>query len=192
MGTLYSIRVDAFDGLVTWDAADVALTWMDAVVDKTPVTPRRGKPVEINALWYSALCWAHQWAERLQDAANLPMDASTLSNQARRYEVQAEQVKAALQKYWNPAEGYLYDTIDPDDYPDRTIRPNAVIALSLYHCGFKESIGQQVLDVARHRLLTPYGLRSLDPADPQYVGQYQGGIWQRDQRLPSGHNLALA
>lgn len=186
MGTLYSIRVDAFDGLVTWDAAEVALTWMDAVVEKTPVTPRRGKPVEINALWYSALCWGQQWANRLQGAANLPIDASTLSNQARRYETQAEQVKASLQKYWNPAEGYLYDTIDPDDYPDRTIRPNAVIALSLYHCGFQEIIGQQVLDMARHRLLTPYGLRSLDPADPQYIGQYQGGIWQRDRAYHQG------
>jgi len=186
MGTLYSIRVDAFDGLVTWNASGVALTWMDAVVAQNPVTARRGKPVEINALWYSALCWAQGWAKRLQQMANLPMDATTLSNQARRYETQAEQVKIALQKYWNPTEGYLYDRIDPDDYPDRTIRPNAVIALSLYHCGFQSAIGQQVLDVARQRLLTPYGLHSLDPADPQYIGHYQGGIWQRDRAYHQG------
>lgn len=187
-GTLYSIRVDAFDGLVTWNAAEVALTWMDAVVAEVPVTPRRGKPVEINALWYSALCWAADWASQLQQAnlTDFPMDATTLGNQARRYKTQAEQVEAALQKYWNPAEGYLYDTIDPDDYPDRTIRPNAVIALSLRHCGFSQTTGQQVLEVAQQRLLTPYGLRSLDPADPRYIGQYQGGIWQRDRAYHQG------
>jgi 4-alpha-glucanotransferase len=188
-GTLYGIRVDAFDGLVTWDAADVALTWMDAVVDGTPVTPRRGKPVEINALWYSALCWAWQWAERLQQASQsvlLNFDAATLSNQARRYSSQAEQVKLSLQKFYQPATGYLCDTIQPDDLPDFTIRPNAVIALSLQHCGFSESVGQQVLQVAQARLLTPYGLRSLDPADPQYLGSYRGGIWQRDQAYHQG------
>ncbi|MBW4467029.1 MAG: amylo-alpha-1,6-glucosidase [Pegethrix bostrychoides GSE-TBD4-15B] len=186
VGTLYSIRVDAFDGLVTWDAAGVALTWMDAVVAETPVTARRGKPVEINALWYSALCWGHQMAERLLTVSDPPFDRATLSNQAKRFATQSEQVKLSLQKYWNPAEGYLYDRIDPNDYPDCTIRPNAVIALSLHHCGFKDSIGQQVLELARLRLLTPYGLRSLDPADPQYIGQYQGGIWQRDQAYHQG------
>ncbi|MBF2073713.1 MAG: glycogen debranching enzyme family protein [Synechococcales cyanobacterium C42_A2020_086] len=183
-GTLYSIRVDAVDGLVTWDAPNVALTWMDAVVAEEPVTPRRGKPIEINALWYSALGWAAQWAERLQHHPD--MDAVALANQARRYAEQAEQVKASLQKFWNPAQGYLYDTIKPDDYPDRSIRPNAVIALSLQHCGFPEAIGQQVVQVARERLLTPYGLRSLDPADRQYVGQYRGGIWQRDRSYHQG------
>jgi predicted glycogen debranching enzyme len=187
-GTLYSIRVDAFDGLVTWDAPQLALTWMDAVVEEEPVTPRRGKPVEINALWYSALCWAQQWAEQLQDSDSklLSIDATTLGNQARRYMTQAEQVKSSLQKFWNPAEDYLFDTIDPNDYPNRTIRPNAVIALSLRHCGFPEAIGQSVLQVARQRLLTPYGLRSLDPADPQYIGQYRGGIWQRDRAYHQG------
>jgi predicted glycogen debranching enzyme len=187
-GTLYSIRVDAFDGLVTWDAPQLALTWMDAVVEEEPVTPRRGKPVEINALWYSALCWAQQWAEQLQDSDSelLSIDATTLGNQARRYMTQAEQVKSSLQKFWNPAEDYLFDTIDPNDYPNRTIRPNAVIALSLRHCGFPEAIGQAVLQVARQRLLTPYGLRSLDPADPQYIGQYRGGIWQRDRAYHQG------
>lgn len=185
-GTLYSIRVDAFDGLVTWDAPNVALTWMDAVVQEEPVTPRRGKPVEINALWYSALCWAAQWAARLQSESKLEVDSQSLSNQSRRYADQAEQVKASLQKFWNPAQSYLYDTIQPDDRPDPTIRPNAVIALSLKHCGFTDAIGQVVLQVARERLLTPYGLRSLDPADPQYIGQYQGGIWQRDRAYHQG------
>lgn len=184
VGTHYGIRVDAFDGLVTWDAPHLALTWMDAVVAEEPVTPRRGKPIEINALWYSSLCWAHQWAEQLQQDDKA--DRVSLANQARRFATQIDQVKGSLQKYWQPALGYLYDTILPDDSPDATIRPNAVIALSLFHCGFSEAIGRSVLTLARDRLLTPYGLRSLDPADPDYIGRYQGGIWQRDRAYHQG------
>ena len=187
-GTLYSIRVDAFDGLVTWNAADLALTWMDAVVADKPVTPRRGKAVEINALWYSALRWAEQWATRLQQEPDrvIDIEASMLSNQARRFGDQAQQVQASLEKFWNPAEGYLYDAIAPDDVPDVSIRPNAVIALSLKHCGFPDAMGKRVLQTARDRLLTPYGLRSLDPADPHYIGRYAGGIWQRDRAYHQG------
>ncbi|WAL61106.1 amylo-alpha-1,6-glucosidase [Thermocoleostomius sinensis] len=183
-GTWYNIRVDAFDGLVTWDAPNVALTWMDAVIKEEPVTPRRGKAVEINALWYSALCWAEQWATRLQQDDR--MDGAALTNQARRFSYQTEQVKSSLQKFWNPALGYFYDAISPDDYPDDSIRPNAVIALSLSYCGFPEQIGQRVLHVARDRLLTPYGLRALDPSDARYVGKYEGGIWQRDRAYHQG------
>ncbi|MBW4658440.1 MAG: amylo-alpha-1,6-glucosidase [Drouetiella hepatica Uher 2000/2452] len=186
-GTLYSIRVDAFDGLVTWDAADLALTWMDAVVADKPVTPRRGKAVEINALWYSALRWAEQWATRLlQSDLVIDIEAPMLSNQARRFNDQAQQVQISLEKFWNPAEDYLYDAIAPDDIPDVSIRPNAVIALSLKHCGFPDSMGKRVLQTARDRLLTPYGLRSLDPADPHYIGRYAGGIWQRDRAYHQG------
>jgi len=187
-GTLYGIRVDAFDGLVTWDAADLALTWMDAVVADKPVTPRRGKPVEINALWYSALRWAEQWATRLQQEPDrvIDIEASMLSNQARRFSDQAQQVQGSLEKFWNPLGGYLYDTIAPDDLPDVSIRPNAVLALSLRHCGFPDTIGKRVLQVARDRLLTPYGLRSLDPTAPGYIGRYAGGIWQRDRAYHQG------
>lgn len=183
-GTWYNIRVDAFDGLVTWDAPNVALTWMDSVVKEEPVTPRRGKAVEINALWYSALCWAEKWAFRLQHEPTL--EDMPLAKQARRYGDQIEQVKTSLQKFWNPAQGYLYDTIAPDDYPDVSIRPNAVIALSLRHCSFPEAMGQQTLQVARDRLLTPYGLRTLDPADVRYMGKHDGGIWQRDRSYHQG------
>jgi 4-alpha-glucanotransferase len=183
-GTWYNIRVDAFDGLVTWDAPNVALTWMDSVVKEEPVTPRRGKAVEINALWYSGLCWAEKWAFRLQHEP--AMEDMPLEKQARRYGYQIEQVQASLQKFWNPAQGYLYDVISPDDYPDDSIRPNAVIALSLKHCGFPESMGQRVMQIARDRLLTPYGLRTLDPADVRYVGKYEGGIWQRDRSYHQG------
>lgn len=183
-GTKYNIQVDAADGLVTWDAPDVALTWMDAVIGGQPVTPRRGKPVEINALWYSALCWASDWAERLSNEQ--VADPVRLSNQARHCAQQAQQVKASLQKFWNPTTGYFYDTIEPDDRPNAQIRPNAVLALSLHHCAFSATQGRRVLQLAMRSLLTPYGLRSLDPADPDYIGNYAGDPYHRDHAYHQG------
>lgn len=183
-GTAYNIRLDAFDGLLMWDAPGVALTWMDVVVDGEPVTPRRGKPIEICALWYSALCWATQWAEQLHQRHGDA--AERYAQQAERYAQQAEQVKLSLQAFWNAQQNYLYDVIEPNDHRDGSIRPNAVIALSLRHCAFSQQQGQQVLEVARDRLLTPYGLRSLDPDAPYYVGKYEGGVGDRDRAYHQG------
>ncbi len=183
-GTHFNIQVDATDGLVSWDARGVALTWMDVVIGAHPVTPRYGKPVEINALWYSALCWLSQWAERLsQMEYGSPL---RLTKQALRYANQAQHVKTSLQKFWNPQLGYLYDTIEPDDRRNFQIRPNAVLALSLHHCGFPEQQGCQILDLATTSLLTPYGLRSLDPGDPEYKGKYEGNQQQRDRAYHQG------
>ncbi|MBN4000865.1 amylo-alpha-1,6-glucosidase [Nostoc sp. LPT] len=183
-GTHFNIQVDATDGLVSWDARGVALTWMDVVIGAHPVTPRYGKPVEINALWYSALCWLSQWAERLsQMEYGSPV---RLTKQAQRYANQAQHVKISLQKFWNPQLGYLYDTIEPDDRRNFQIRPNAVLALSLHHCGFSEQQGCQILDLATTSLLTPYGLRSLDPGDPEYKGKYEGNQQQRDRAYHQG------
>ncbi|ALF54067.1 amylo-alpha-1,6-glucosidase [Nostoc piscinale CENA21] len=183
-GTRYNIQVDATDGLVGWYARGVALTWMDALVNGQPITPRYGKPVEINALWYSALCWMSQWAQRLSQMRT--EDAPRLAKQAQRYTQQAQQVKVSLQKFWNPMLGYLYDTIEPDDRRNSQIRPNAVIALSLHHCGFSQQQGRQILDLATYRLLTPYGLRSLDAIDPEYVGKYTGMTHERDRAYHQG------
>lgn len=184
IGTSFNIRIDAIDGLVTWEAPGYALTWMDAIVNGFPVTPRQGKPVEINALWYSALCWAERWANWLEQNAK---DSTTnYDNHARRYAQQAGQVKASLQKFWNPRRNYFYDTISPNDTPFEQIRPNAVLALSLQHCGFPAEQARLVLQTARDRLLTPYGLRSLDPLDPQYVGHYTGNPQQRDSTYHQG------
>jgi predicted glycogen debranching enzyme len=189
-GTRYNIHIDSTDGLVSWDNQSVALTWMDAVVNGRPVTPRRGKPVEVNALWYSVLCWASRWAEILSELPNLSnidnKEQRRLAKQSRRYAKQAESVKASLQKYWNSNIGYLYDTIEPDDCRISQIRPNAVLALSFAHCGFTQLQGQQILKVARERLLTPYGLRSLDPLDPTYIGKYTGSQQQRDYAYHQG------
>ncbi|MBN3958414.1 amylo-alpha-1,6-glucosidase [Nostoc sp. NMS8] len=182
-GTHFNIQVHATDGLVSWDTRGVALTWMDVVIGSLPVTPRHGKPVEINALWYSALCWLSQWAERL---SQLEYGSPRLTKQSQRYAQQAQLVKTSLQKFWNSQLGYLYDTIEPDDRRNFQIRPNAVLALSLHHCGFSEQQGCQILDLATTSLLTPYGLRSLDPGDPEYKGRYEGNQEQRDRAYHQG------
>jgi predicted glycogen debranching enzyme len=181
-GSLYNIRVDAADGLISWEAPQIALTWMDAMVAGQPVTPRQGKPIEVNALWYSALCWATQWANRLGRDDPHP----ALANQAHRYATQAEQVKQSLQRFWRSEPGYLGDVIDAEDRCDGTIRPNAVLAISLSHCAFSPAQVQAILQVARDRLLTPYGLRTLDPADPAYIGHYHGSPWQRELAAHQG------
>ncbi len=176
-GTLYNICVDAKDGLIGWDAQGVAITWMDAVVDTHPITPRCGKPIEVNALWYSGLRWASQWARQL---------GGSTGDRAVRFDRQAEQVKVSLTQFWNKRSGYFYDLIDPDDRPDESIRCNAIVALSLAHCGFEDSQARQALQVARDRLLTPYGLRSLDPSDPAYIGNYIGDRLHRDRAYHQG------
>ncbi|MCD8485788.1 MAG: amylo-alpha-1,6-glucosidase [Desertifilum sp.] len=174
-GTLFHICRDAADGLITWQGSGIAITWMDAVLDGEPITPRQGKPVEINALWYSALCWLSAWAQRLGD-----------TNRAARYQQHAHTVERSLSKFWNRSQGYFYDTIAPDDRPDPRIRPNAIIALSLQHCGFSQQQARSVLQVAQQRLLTPYGLRSLDPQDPAYQGTYIGDRHYRDRAYHQG------
>ncbi len=184
-GTRYNIQVDSTDGLVGWYASGVALTWMDVVVEGRPVTPRYGKPVEINALWYSALCWASRWAEILCEQETVD-NSLRLAKQAQRYAQQAQQVKASLQKFWNPNLCYLYDNIEPDDRRNSQIRPNAVLALSLKHCAFSYQQGRQILMQARVSLLTPYGLRSLAPSDPEYRGKYIGNPEQRDRAYHQG------
>lgn len=183
-GTLYNIQVDSTDGLIGWDTRGVALTWMDALVEGQAVTPRRGKPVEVNALWYSALCWSARWAEYLSQVQ--VGDSLKFAKQAQRYNQQAQQVKESLQKFWNSQLRYLYDSIEPDDRRNSQIRPNAVLALSLSHCGFSQSQGQEILKLAVSRLLTPYGLRSLDPCDPEYIGKYKGDSIQRDRAYHQG------
>ncbi len=171
-GTDYGIHVDPDDGLVTWDFPEVALTWMDAVVENNVMTARQGKDIEINGLWYSALCWLIKWEKD--------------PDQAKKLQQQADQVKESLQKFWNPDLNYFCDRIAPDGtvYPE--IRPNAILALALYHCGFPEEQSQKALQVAQERLLTPYGLRSLDPSHPDYIGVYQGDRWERDRAYHQG------
>lgn len=174
-GTKFNIRVDAIDGLLTWNESHVAITWMDALVEGQPVTPRCGKCIEINALWYSALCWAQQWAKALE-----------LPQQVEVYAQTAQRVKQSLQKFWNHHQGYFYDVITPEDQLDAHLRPNAVLALALHHCAFSPEQGRAALQTARDRLLTPYGLRTLDPSDPSYIGVYTGNSYARDRAYHQG------
>jgi 4-alpha-glucanotransferase len=171
-GTDYGIHVDPTDGLVTWDSPDVALTWMDAVLENQVMTARQGKNIEINALWYSALCSLSQWEKDTKHAQLLQQ--------------QAQKVQQSLKKFWNPDLGYFHDRIEPDGTIFAQVRPNAVIALALHHCPFETEQGQKTLKVAKERLLTPYGLRSLDPADPEYIRIYEGDREQRDRAYHQG------
>ncbi|MGB3496196.1 MAG: amylo-alpha-1,6-glucosidase [Elainellaceae cyanobacterium] len=184
IGTLYNVHIDASDGLLTWDAPGEALTWMDVVVEGEAVTPRLGKAIEINGLWYSMLCWAEQWAQWICE--NTDNCSTPLLSQGQRYGRQAAQVKESLNQFWNSQRGYFYDCIGPDDEPDHSIRPNALIALSLSHCGFSDDYARRALLVARDRLLTPYGLRSLDRAHPAYRGKYVGNVYARDRAYHQG------
>ncbi|MGA1196025.1 MAG: amylo-alpha-1,6-glucosidase, partial [Candidatus Latescibacterota bacterium] len=173
-GTRYNIHVDT-DGLLYAGEPGAQLTWMDAKVDDWVVTPREGKPVEINALWYNALCVAQNLAEQFGDL-----------EQASEYSTLAQ--KVALQfpnAFWNPQTGCLFDCIGPNG-ADPAIRPNQVFALSLPNRMLSEDQEKSILSVIQRDLLTPYGLRSLSPSDPSYVGHYGGNPHARDGAYHQG------
>jgi predicted glycogen debranching enzyme len=177
-GTRFSIHVDAADGLLWAGEEGVQLTWMDAKVGDHVITPRIGKPVEINALWHFALSRMARWASDLNDPSA-----------AGRFSAAAERVKRAFsQSFWFEEGGYLYDVVDGPGLPvnaqgrpsDASLRPNQIFAVSL---------GEGLLDPARERavvatcareLLTPVGLRSQARGEPGYAGRYAGGPAERD------------
>ncbi len=155
-GTRFGIRADA-DGLLAEGADGYQLTWMDAKCDGWVVTPRRGKPVEINALWYNALRVLESWLRR-----NGSPDAGAIA-------AYAEHTRASFNKrFWIAERGYLYDVIDGPDGDDPACRPNQVFAISLTHAVLDEARWKSVLDVVEKQLLTPVGLRSLSPDHPDY------------------------
>jgi predicted glycogen debranching enzyme len=165
-GTRFGIAV-AGDGLVTASAPGRGLTWMDAVVDGQPVTQRAGKPIEVNALWHAAL----KSAARLERLAEEPARARALESEAwhvaRRFN----------EAFWNAEKENLYDVLG-DDGPDPSIRPNQIFALSLTEDLLPPHRARAVYWTVRRRLLTPFGLRTLDPKDPRYRGTCGGA--QRD------------
>lgn len=173
-GTLWGIKMDR-DGLLTQGASGVQLTWMDAKVGDWVVTPRQGKAVEINALWYNCLRIVASFTELVRGKAA-----------ARYYEEQASQVLSTfLAKFWNQEGEYLYDRID-GDFSDPKIRPNQIFALSLPFPLLSRDLGCKVLKVVKEHLLTPYGLRSLSPKDNQYHGVYGGNQHERDAAYHQG------
>jgi predicted glycogen debranching enzyme len=172
-GTRYNIHVDPADGLLDAGKPGVQLTWMDAKVGDWVVTPRTGKPVEINALWYNSLYSTADFARRLGKPAD-------------RYEALAERVHAGFARFWNKAVGYCYDVIDGPGGDDLALRPNQLLAVSLPHSPLDAHQQRAVVDVCARHLLTSYGLRSLAPDDPRYVGHYGGDQLQRDAAYHQG------
>jgi len=176
-GTRYQIHVDPADGLLYAGEAGVQLTWMDVKIGDWVVTPRTGKAVEINALWYNALMCMVGFAREL----GLPGEPWFA------FEALAERVREAFGRFWCKETGYLYDVIDtPEGGDDASIRPNAVIAASLYYSPVTLEQARAVFDVAARKLYTSHGLRSLSPDDPRYVGVFEGDPVKRDSSYHQG------
>jgi len=173
-GTRFGIGVDAGDGLLRAGAPGYQLTWMDAKVEDWVVTPRRGKPVEIQALWYNALCLMARWGQEL----DLSVD------EYRRWAVRAQTSFNA--RYWHASGGYLSDVIDGENGDDSSCRPNQVFALSLPHPILDETRWRGLLDCVQAKLLTPYGLRTLSPDHPDYKRNYHGDLRTRDAAYHQG------
>ncbi len=174
-GTDFGIGVDPADGLLRAGVPGQQLTWMDARVGDVEVTPRIGKPVEINALWYSALRWTGEWL------ALTDPDGSAECLEA------AEWTRASFcARFWDPARGHLADVVDGPDGDDWTIRPNQIFALSLPDRILGPTQEQAVLDTVAHSLSTTLGLRSLAPGDPRYRGRYSGSPEKRDGAYHQG------
>jgi predicted glycogen debranching enzyme len=175
-GTHFGIGVDPRDGLLRQGAAGYQLTWMDAKVDDWVVTPRRGKAVEINALWYNALQLLAQWLNEEEEQSAAQWLAA-----------QAEKTRQAFnERFWYAEGGYLYDVIDGEQGDDPACRPNQLLAMSLQYPILQTDRWPAVLDVVTQRLLTPVGLRSLAPRHPDYKPTYDGDLRARDAAYHQG------
>ena len=176
-GTRFNIHVDHKDGLLVQGAQGYQLTWMDAKVEDWVVTPRRGKAVEINALWYNALRLLETWLR----AAGREDEANGIAKHA------AKAKQSFNDRFWYEDGGYLYDVVDSENgWEDRRCRPNQLFAISLEHPVLDEARWQPVVEVVQERLLTPVGLRSLAPGEPDYKPRYDGDLRARDAAYHQG------
>ncbi|HEU4731033.1 MAG TPA: amylo-alpha-1,6-glucosidase [Kofleriaceae bacterium] len=175
-GTRFGIHVDPEDGLLTQGAEGYQLTWMDAKAGDWVVTPRRGKAVEINALWYNALRLMQRWLTE----ANAPSDSARMQLAADRA------YQAFNRRFWNPERGYLYDVVDGERGDDPACRPNQLFAISLPHAVLAPERFRPVLETVERELLTPVGLRSLSPRHPDYKPTYHGDLLTRDAAYHQG------
>lgn len=173
-GTRFDITVDS-DGLLRAGNPAVQLTWMDAKIGDWVVTPRTGKPVEVNALWFNALRIAAEFAERW-DTADCQTEFLRKAERAQR---------SFASTFWNDETGCLYDCID-GHHRDGAIRPNQIIALSLPFPLLDDERARSVLRVVEDRLYTPMGLRTLDPAHPNFQSRYTGSPVARDAAYHQG------
>ena len=172
-GTRYLIHVDESDGLLHAGEPGVQLTWMDAKVGDQVITPRTGKPVEVNALWYNALRTTARFAFELNKP---PQDYIHL----------AERVEKSFARFWNAEAGCCYDVLDGPHGHDPSVRPNQIFAVSLPESPLAPEERKAVVDLCARRLVTPRGLRTLDPADSRYVGRYGGPPAVRDAAYHQG------
>ncbi|MDR0955290.1 MAG: amylo-alpha-1,6-glucosidase [Rikenellaceae bacterium] len=170
-----AIRVEA-NGLVWASKPGVAFTWMDAVVDGDPVTGRDGFQVEINALWYNAICYTLELARQFDDAAF-----------ATQWEPMPDKIKASFNElFWYEKEGYLADYVDAQGRQNTYIRPNQIIACSLPYTMLTEERIARIIPILQAHLLTPKGLRTLSPRNPLYEGHYEGAQPERDRQYHQG------
>jgi predicted glycogen debranching enzyme len=172
-GTRYNIHVDPADGLLYAGAPGVQVTWMDAKIGDWVVTPRTGKPVEINALWINAL-------ERMAGFARL------LAKPGDTYEKVAAKARKSFQRFWNADRGCCFDVIDAPGGNDALLRPNQIFAVSLPVSPLTPEQQKAVVDVCARQLLTSYGLRSLAPGEAGYTGHYGGSPRDRDAAYHQG------
>jgi predicted glycogen debranching enzyme len=176
-GTRFGIGVDPQDGLLHQGAEGFQLTWMDAKVGDWVVTPRRGKAVEINALWYNALRLLENWLREEKGEAA----AESIREQA------DKAYQSFNQRFWYAEGGYLYDVVDGEGgKDDLACRPNQLFAISLKHPILDPKHWNSVVAVVQERLLTPYGLRSLDPRHSDYKSRYDGDLRSRDAAYHQG------
>ena len=180
-GTRYNIHLDD-DGLIYAGESGVQLTWMDAKIGDWVVTPRIGKPVEINALWYNALVVMAQFANILGK-----------SSQVQEYQRMLQQTATSFQRFWNRNESYCYDVLDTPGGDDDALRPNQIFAVSLpaletgnFPPLLNSSQQRSVVDKVAQNLLTSYGLRSLAPQNSEYKGKYGGNQLARDSAYHQG------
>jgi len=171
-GTRFGIGVDD-DGLVRGGEDGVQLTWMDAKVGDRIITPRRGKPIEINALWYNAMRACEKLAPRM-------------GRSPEPYRLAADRCGRAMQRYWDPSRGWCYDVLDGPDGDDAALRPNQLFAVALPASAFDAARARAIVDVCASRLWTSMGLRTLSPDDPRYRGQYAGDQSARDAAYHQG------
>jgi predicted glycogen debranching enzyme len=172
-GTRFGIHADS-DGLITAGDSNTQLTWMDAKYDGVAFTPRYGKAVEVNALWYNALMLLDQF-----------YDDSKHSQ--RELKVEIDKVRTSFRKlFWNESWGRLNDCILPDGTADATLRPNQIFAVSLSFSPLEPAQQKAVVDIVEKKLLTPFGLRTLSPDDGRYHGKYSGRQSDRDRAYHQG------
>lgn len=176
-GTEFGIHLTE-DGLVAAGDAENNLTWMDSMVYGKPCVPRNGLAVEVNALWYNMLCFMQQLAKKLQDPINAEIEP--LIN---KFNI------SFVQTFWDAELGYLRDCVNPQDRNStfgNSLRPNQIFAISLPYSPLPQDIMVKVVDKVRKHLLTPLGLRTLAPEDPNYIGSYMGSPEKRDYAYHNG------